>query len=139
MALSTNLKMESISGSDLVNPKPIDDNFKIVDKLGLDYITEQGLSGFWLYRKWNSGFMELWARIDFPATTSVGPVSSGFSFPFPFSKAPVVTLSAGVEGRTDAYLNYVNATANSVDCYISKGSSSSLTRWVYCYAAGVVK
>lgn len=138
MALSTNLKLESISGQDLVDPKPIDNNFKILDKLGIDYVTEQGLSGVWRYRKWNSGFMELWALIEFSATTASGPVASGFMFPFLFSKSPVVSLSAGVEGRSDAYLNYARASVNGVDCYINKASTASLTRWVYCYAAGVV-
>lgn len=35
---------------------------QIAEKLGLiaDYIVEQGTSGIWTYRKWNSGVAECW-------------------------------------------------------------------------------
>lgn len=31
-----------------------------IDNLGVDYIVEQGTSGIWTYRKWNSGISECW-------------------------------------------------------------------------------
>ena len=35
---------------------------QIAEKLGLiaDYVVEQGTSGIWTYRKWNSGIAECW-------------------------------------------------------------------------------
>lgn len=33
---------------------------KILDALKADYIVEQGTSGIWTYRKWNSGVAECW-------------------------------------------------------------------------------
>ena len=33
-----------------------------VDRRTLDYIVEQGTSGIWTYRKWNSGKIELWTN-----------------------------------------------------------------------------
>lgn len=35
---------------------------EIAEKLGLiaDYVVEQGTSGIWTYRKWNSGIAECW-------------------------------------------------------------------------------
>ncbi len=55
-----NLELTLTTGSDLVDPvSQLSDNFqKIDDKLGVDYIVEQGTSGEWWYRKWNSGIAE---------------------------------------------------------------------------------
>ena len=33
---------------------------EIVGKLGIDWIVEEGTSGIWTYRKWNSGIAECW-------------------------------------------------------------------------------
>jgi len=33
---------------------------KILDALKTDYIVEEGTSGIWTYRKWNSGIAECW-------------------------------------------------------------------------------
>ena len=33
---------------------------KILNALSVDYIVEQGTSGSWTYRKWNSGIAECW-------------------------------------------------------------------------------
>lgn len=35
---------------------------RILSKLGVDFIVEQGSSGTWYYRKWNSGFAECWGK-----------------------------------------------------------------------------
>lgn len=35
---------------------------KILDALKADYIVEQGTSGNWTYRKWNSGIAECWGE-----------------------------------------------------------------------------
>ena len=35
---------------------------ELLADLGADYIVEQGTSGIWTYRKWNSGLAECWAR-----------------------------------------------------------------------------
>lgn len=56
--LTTNLGLTLIDPSDYVDPEPINENFKFVDKLAIDYVTEQGKSGEWWYRKWKSGRLE---------------------------------------------------------------------------------
>lgn len=53
-----NLGLEIINASDYVSPTPINNNMEKVDKLGIDYVVEQGTSGEWWYRKWNSGRAE---------------------------------------------------------------------------------
>ena len=63
-----------------------------------DYIVEQGTSGVWRYRKWNSGFAECWGYHTISGTnisTSWGswyasPAITLPSFPFTFVGAPDV-------------------------------------------------
>lgn len=57
---TTNFNFELPTGSDLVDPvSQIANNFqKVDDKLGVDYITEQGTSGEWWYVKYKSGRAE---------------------------------------------------------------------------------
>ena len=43
---------------------------KIAQRLGVDYIVEQGESGIWTYRKWASGIAECWGNYDKVAITS---------------------------------------------------------------------
>lgn len=136
--ITENMNLSIIDPSDFVDPTPINDNFKILDQLGVDYITEQGQSGSWFYRKYKSGTAECWARINFAATTASGAVQSGFQFPFAFSSAPVVAITCGVSGRNDAYLRYVETNTTRVDCYINKNTDQNLARWLYCFAVGKV-
>lgn len=46
------LKDTAINGSVKINNNPV-----------ADFIVEQGTSGNWIYRKWNSGNIELWTNI----------------------------------------------------------------------------
>ena len=49
-----------------------------------DYITSQGTSGSWTYRKWNSGVAECWARLN--ATRKATYVAyDQYSLPFTFT------------------------------------------------------
>ena len=45
---------------------------QIAEKLGLiaDYVVEQGTSGTWTYRKWNSGIAECWGISRLPISTT---------------------------------------------------------------------
>lgn len=57
---TTNFNFELPNGSDIVDPvAQIANNFqKVDDKLGVDYVTEQGTSNGWWYVKWKSGRAE---------------------------------------------------------------------------------
>lgn len=99
---SNNLGLSYINGSDYVSPKPINDNFKILDTLGLDYVVLTGYSGEWWFRKWKSGRAE--CGIDnknfgtVPHTTKWGSmfISADLSFgayPFAFAVRPFVSIS----------------------------------------------
>lgn len=123
---TTNLGLDIINASDYVSPTPINNNMEKLDKLGIDYVVEQGTSGEWWYRKWNSGRAE--CGIDAKQfgeqtltqfQTSVGYISSDLSFgayPFAFSSRPFCIIS--FEGD----LNY--ATRGS---FISQRHSTSTT------------
>lgn len=75
-------------------------NGKTGDVVETDYILEQGTSGIWTYRKWNSGVYECWgtyAETSSTAFAAVGNVFyriiSGISLPITFAEKPTVTTS----------------------------------------------
>lgn len=76
-------------------------------RLGADYVTEHGTSGNWNYRKWASGFCELWG---YHSITPSGSTASGSGY-----YSDVVTLStpfgvanAIIAGTVDNQYNIVN-------------------------------
>ena len=100
---TTNLGLDIINSSDYVSPTPINNNMEKLDKLGIDYVVEQGTSGEWWYRKWNSGRAE--CGIDskqFGQQTLTqapegnmyitGELSFG-AYPFSFSARPFTMIS----------------------------------------------
>ena len=97
-----NLGLNLTTGSDLVDPvSAFSNNFKKIDKLGADYVIEQGKSGEWWYRKWNSGRCECgidsktfeskvgepWGNAGYWFGTWTFP-----AYPFAFSQPPFVTI-----------------------------------------------
>ena len=66
-----------------------------------DYVSEQGTSGVWTYRKWNSGFAECWGYHTISGVNISTAWGSWFassvitlpSFPFTFSGSPDVHVS----------------------------------------------
>lgn len=103
MAKTTNLGMTVINSSDYISPDPINDNFEIVDQLGVDYVTSSGTSGNWWFRKWNSGRAE--CGIDYLSFGTVS-ITSEYAenmfknatdlkfgaYPFTFSSVPFVVI-----------------------------------------------
>lgn len=59
--------------------------------LGLlkDYVTEQGTSGIWAYRKWNSGLAELWCSLS--ATFQNGNVLASAEVAYPFTMTSAIS------------------------------------------------
>lgn len=65
-----------------------------------DYVVEQGTSGSWTYRKWNSGIAECWCAVD-DTLTYEGVMLGGhiyytgsYAYPFNFISAPTVSYNA---------------------------------------------
>lgn len=78
---------------------------------GVDYVTEQGTAGKWMWRKWASGIAEMWATFDAPSLTMTsqtwGPLytaswmgleinKAARQYPFAFVANPVVSATPTV-------------------------------------------
>ena len=102
--------------------------------LSVDYIVEQGTSGIWTYRKWNSGIAECWG------TTSASSSSTYTQFipAYPsnlFVELPIAMVSGGAESNASAYAAYVRAYAkDKADIYVY--TSGSKPAWIYIHAIG---
>jgi hypothetical protein len=58
-----------------------DFNFNVPVKFNgveIDYILEQGTNGNWNYRKWKSGFLELWGKVSVQPITN-NPYGNGWN------------------------------------------------------------
>ena len=67
-----------------------------------DYIVEQGTSGIWTYRKWNSGIAECWGSVEFKGETTFtawgniyrsAEVFGKQAYPFTFTDRPQLFVS----------------------------------------------
>lgn len=80
-----------------------------------DYVVEQGTSGIWTYRKWNSGIAEIWGFFDQVAINS-GYISVAYPSGFAFTAEPTVNATAwygSAEPRTAKVLFIT--TSNALD------------------------
>lgn len=117
------------------------------DEKGLamtDYVVEQGTSGIWTYRKWNSGMAECWATVsatmsvtgENPLTAGGGYVIPTYDFPFTFVEAPSIHFSADV-GNGYAILGKVypsNVYAKAlIYTNLPNGSSQSCNFSIYAF------
>lgn len=104
-----------------------------IETLKTDYVVEQGTSGIWTYRKWNSGIAECWGTYtaSIAITTSsaaYGGYRSGAlnlpTYPFTFTSAPSVTATANSGGY---WVNNIGPSTTGGSFYLSCGASSSAT------------
>ena len=75
---------------------------EIAQKLGLisDYVVEQGTSGIWTYRKWNSGIAECWGVFTLNTTFTRSrdyygysmPANKSIGLPFTFASQPIASI-----------------------------------------------
>lgn len=84
-----------------------------------DYVVEQGTSGIWTYRKWNSGIAECWGTISAGSTAMTtaegyGYYSSLTTYDYPssfFVSAPTVSTAANMNGALGNFaFNYFGST-----------------------------
>ena len=86
-----------------------------ITKLGIaDYIVEQGTSGIWTYKKWNSGIVEAWANVSTTQAiaTALGSVyrapnavTTNFPFTITHPKVHLASQSGVVNGAYIAELS----------------------------------
>lgn len=78
---------------------------EVLPSVAVDYIVEQGTSGIWTYRKWNSGIAECWysAIIHPSMTTAYGSayIANLGTYAFPsglFTQVDNAFISLGMQG-----------------------------------------
>lgn len=152
MAATEKLGMQLIEGSDVVDPSVINDNFKKVDGLAVDYVVESGMSGEWWYRKWNSGRYECGVdRKAFDNVQTGTPITDVFfsrrltfdSFPINFVSPPLsiiqfIEASAGNEQHVIWTVNTGDATNNRPPNFaVATAIAVNLgTCYIGCYTTG---
>ena len=118
--MADNMGLVNIDPSDYVSPDTINNNFKKLDALGLDYIVESGYSGEWWYRKWKSGRAE--CGIDYKNFGSVAhttgwtnmfvsaPLNFG-AYPFAFASRPFTSISFESNSGPvhNSYVSYISS------------------------------
>lgn len=88
-----------------------------ISALKTDYVTEEGSSGSWYYRKWSSGKVEAWAYVSFTSATPtawaspIRYIDQTFSIP-----SGIFTSAPNVIGSS-----------NSNQCWVVNAAASSST------------
>lgn len=112
-----------------------------------DYIVEQGVSGSWTYRKWNSGIAECWGTAKSGTYTNTNSWGGGkymnigaMSFPSGLFVAKP-NLTASIEKPSDSgmpFISILNASASSFDGYIydDNATSTGYAYNIYAHAIG---
>ena len=115
--------------------------------LPADYIVEQGTSGIWTYRKWNSGIAECWGSVyaQKDCTSAWGSVydsGTATSQPFPsglFTSAPTLTLTAMGHSTATLQLETSGAVLADRTCnyyYVMPYSATGIQATVCFHAVG---
>ena len=121
----------------------------ILQRLGLisDWVVEQGTSGIWTYRKWNSGIAECWGTKE-KSITGVSKTApfSGYCYSFGSINYPSDLFNSTPTGvvscRTgDLYnvVSYSNVYGNNLSVELQSNASGTRTCYAYIYLIGLWK
>lgn len=128
-----NINFKTINSSDYVSPSVINSNFQLVDPLGYDYVTSQGTSGNWNFRKWKSGICELWGNLDYASGS--GMLNCVAKFPVSFKSRPTSSVVAGGDSMNYVEVQYVKSSTTDVNFWISRGDNACAT-WAEVHVIG---
>lgn len=104
-----------------------------------DYIVDQGTSGDWTYRKWNSGFAECWWQKGISVSGGSVDTSNYIDFPFTFIVPPIVTTGLR-GGGIDAYRFHTETTTTTqVRLILINTYSGTVTITPQMYVVGTWK
>ena len=106
-----------------------------------DYIVEEGTSGIWSYRKWNSGIAECWGKQTISNATwnawgnaYVSLVISGVEYPFTFIETPDEIMTVSTPAGSCYPLIYAdNTTTTSGRAQTVRPGTGSTTAITYHY------
>lgn len=109
-----------------------------------DYIVEQGTSGIWTYRKWNSGVAEIWGTSE-QTVTGVSKTSpfAGYCYsmgqlvyPTGFFISPPCAHVSGRVGTSYMVVSYSASYQTAVSVELQSNSSGTQTCRAYVYSIG---
>lgn len=114
-------------------------DFKMKGSAVRDFVVEQGTSGIWTYRKWNSGIAECWGEYvegDIKCNSPWGVVYESKSigaipYPFTFSAVPAELITGASINAGSAYMieygsAVPNTTTTSGSVYLVRPSNSDI-------------
>lgn len=110
---------------------------EVLPSTSVDYVVEEGTSGEWTYRKWNSGKIEAWAYHSFGSQTGTAWASQWYkdmSLSLPsglFASTPIV-LATSANNSWSVY--GVTPSATSISMRMVRNASSAAAMAVNFYA-----
>lgn len=116
----------------------------LLNTQAVDYVVEQGTSGIWTYRKWNSGLAECWANSNFDFPAGVGSGITGILLAYVDVALPNIFTETPVAfGNSDWYfsewLNTYAIDKSTVNIRIfgsSNSTSAASTKRVHLFVIG---
>ena len=117
---------------------------KLLEAVSVDYIVEQGTSGIWTYRKWNSGIAECWgiwngSGSHYAALSYGGAYRvTGLAYPTNlFISAPVLTYSSYLGGALALTGTLVETSSTTTaNFYMQSNQTGTKTIQVRAHAIG---
>jgi hypothetical protein len=93
-----------------------------------DYVVENGSTGIWDYRKWNSGYAECWGNLSITPTTGNATNSTTVNLPFAFISNSTTSYKVDITpAKTAMYISSFG------DCNSSNALSHTTTSFVMSY------
>lgn len=118
---------ETITRTDLTNILN-----EVLPSVAVDYIVEQGTSGDWTYRKWDSGIYECWRRTANGSAVTI-------NFPITFVELPRIVATSGSTSPASNYgsVNVFTRGTTTAKTDISfEANVSSTDIWADVYVIG---
>lgn len=119
----------------------------ILPSVSVDYVVEQGTSGIWTYRKWNSGIAECWvSEYNVGSKAMTTQEGSGYYAPlanynFPtsfFNATPSVHVTGDMQGSLGGF-SVSSTSSTGVNGYWWVTKSATKTCYLNIYAKGTWK
>ena len=118
---------------------------KMLNAIKVDYIIEQGTSGNWTYRKWNSGVAEAWmgpvsaGSIAMTSAWGYGYYASLKTYYLPsslFISTPMLQVHGNLTGGLGGFTLSNQSNVVSFDGYWWSTKSETRTTYLNAYAKG---
>lgn len=113
---------------------------EVLPTADVDYVVEEGKSGIWTYRKWNSGIAECWgvytavlSHYYGPASGFYGYNSGSISFPTNLFNAAPTAVASGQIG-SGFYLGTLMTTSTTAVQAIALSTSSGSVNCIFHFS-----